>query len=136
MAHYKGTWTGWQKKNRPHGVQKYITPKDRAFNLFSGGTPVLGKTLDTIQFHEQSILWASALKAVEPCEKPYLVKVDRCTGENPDYEDIEMSCFEFIQLYADDRSRVEPHVDFGGEHSFEYCVVCDVARRIYRGVKE
>jgi hypothetical protein len=139
MANYKGTWTGWTKKIRPHGIQEYITPKDRAFDLFSGGPAVLGNVRDVIAIHERSVLWEAALKATGPCEKPYLLRRDTCEtlpGEEPTYEEVEVSCFEFIQLYANDRPRVEPTFEFGEDHSFEYCVVCDVARRICEREKE
>jgi len=135
MASYKATWTGWQKKDRPHGIQGYTTPRDRAFALYIQGTPALGKASEALTAHERSVLWASALKVVTTCEKPYLVKLD-AEGDGADYEDIEMSCFEFILLYANERSRVEPKINFGETHSFDYCVVCDVARGIYEGIKE
>jgi hypothetical protein len=136
MSEYKATWTGFANKKQPPGVQGYVTPKDRAFNLYANGTPVLGNVRSAIREHEKSVFWWAAVKAATPCEKPFLLRRDLSTSGEPEYEEIEVSCFEFIVLHSHDRKRIEPYIGLLEDRMpYEHCGVCKVAREIFEGIK-
>ncbi len=137
MAEYKATCKTWQRVSPRDNRDKYITPKDRAFMLYSQGPPALGNAHKAIMFHEKAVLWWAAMRAVAPCEKPFLLKLEqmeRVSPEEPVYDDVPLSCFEFITLYSGHRRQMEPPIGYGDPlPDYDYCEVCTMAKEIYEG---